>query len=126
MTGKRLLVIDDDERIRGSIKRQLKGVEGLEVDLEGDPWEGLRRLGRQAYDLVLCDVKMKPVSGLEILSRIRHLHPSVPVVILTGFVDDQIIEAAQRMGARELLIKPVRREQLAETVTRILGAPPAA
>ncbi len=120
--GKRLLVIDDDERIQQSIARQLKAISGLSIVFEGNPLEGLRRLGRESYDLVLCDIKMKPVSGLEILAKIRSRHPLLPVVILTGFVDDQTIESAQRIGCTEFLFKPVRKEQLVDAVSRILKA----
>jgi CheY-like chemotaxis protein len=119
---KRLLVLDDDESIRRSIARQLKGLEGIVIDFEGNPLEGLRMLGRTGYDLVLCDMKMRPVSGLEILAKIRRTHPHVPVIILTGFVDDQIIETARRIGASDFLIKPVRKEQLMEAVQKALGS----
>jgi CheY-like chemotaxis protein len=119
--NKKILVIDDDARIRESIARQLRDLPGLAIDFESNPIEALRRFGRIEYDLVLCDIKMKPVSGMQVLGRLRSLYPRIPVIILTGFVDDQIIEAAHRMGCSDFLIKPVRKQQLVDSIQGVLG-----
>ncbi len=118
---KRILVIDDDTSVRDSIKRQLTGRLSLDIDYEGDPVVGLDRLATQPYDLVLCDIKMTPIDGLEVLARIRAAHPLLPVVILTGFVDDQIVERAHELGCAEFLIKPVRRTELIGTIKGVLA-----
>ncbi len=118
--ARRLLVIDDDVLIRQSIRRQLKDIPGLDIDFEHDPLEGLRRLGVTRYDLVMCDIKMKPMNGLEVLSKVKRLYPALPVIILTGFVDDQMIESAQRLGCSDFLIKPVRKNDLIDAIVRIL------
>jgi CheY-like chemotaxis protein len=119
----RLLVIDDDKAIQQSIRRQLKSASFLAVDFETDPLEGLRRIETVGYDLVMCDIKMTPIGGLEVLARIKDAHPKLPVIILTGFVDDQIIERAQALGCSDFLIKPVRRSQLLESIMRVLSPP---
>jgi len=116
-----ILVIDDDAAIQRSIMRQLQGSAFLNVDFESDGYKGLRRLNEKDYSLVLCDVKMKPASGLEILAKIKATHPSLPVIMLTGLVDDQIIETAQRLGSSAFLIKPIRKTRLIETISRVLG-----
>ena len=58
---KRLLVVDDDTVILDSIRRQLRD-ESLHIDFEADPESALSRLEHDAYDLVLCDIKMKPIT----------------------------------------------------------------
>jgi CheY-like chemotaxis protein len=122
--ARKLLVIDDDPSIQRSIKRQLKDSAGLDIDFQADPLEGLRMLNRTRYDLVLCDIKMKPISGLEVLAKIKSRHPRLPVIILTGFVDDQIIETAHRLGCAAFLIKPVRKSQLQESISLALTPRP--
>jgi CheY-like chemotaxis protein len=116
----RLLVIDDDPAVQRSIRRQLKAAEALSVDFETDPIAGLSRIEKERYDLVMCDIKMTPIGGLEVLARIKGAHPKLPVIILTGFVDDQIIERAQSLGCADFLIKPVRKGQLIEAISKVL------
>jgi two-component system, chemotaxis family, chemotaxis protein CheY len=119
-TAARLLVIDDDPAVQRSIRRQLKSAASLSVVFESDPVAGLSRIDRERYDLVMCDIKMTPIGGLEVLARIKEAHPTLPVIILTGFVDDQIIERAQALGCADFLIKPVRKGQLVEAITKVL------
>lgn len=119
--GSRVLVIDDDASVREGVRRQLKGHPVLVVDYEGDPLSGLERLRNGRYDLVLCDIRMTPIDGLEVLTRIRAAHPTLPVVILTGFVDDQIIERAHTLGCTAFLIKPVRKTELIAAIEEALG-----
>jgi len=119
---RKMLVIDDDVSIQASIRRQLKDQEYLELAFESNPLEGLRRLDEEGYDLVLCDIKMTPINGLEVLARIRSGHPAIPVIMLTGFVDDQIMERAQAIGSSAFLIKPVRKAELIESIAHVLSA----
>ena len=114
------MVIDDEPSIQQSIGRQLKGAPWLQVAFETDPEEALRRILAECWDLVLCDIKMKPIDGLEVLARIKTSFPSLPVVVLTGFVDDHLIERAQALGSYDVLIKPVCKAQLLEAVTQAL------
>ena len=121
--ARRLLVIDDDLNVQQSIGRQLKGAVRLEISFETDPEKALQVIAAGDWDLVLCDIKMKPLSGLEVLAKIRTERPSLPVIMLTGFVDDQIIERAQALGCSDFLIKPVRKEQLVGSISRVLDSP---
>ena len=120
VTGK-MLVIDDDPAILESIKRQLKNQKRLALDFESNPLEGLRRLDAETYDLVLCDIKMTPIDGLEVLTRIKSGHPLIPVIMLSGFVDDQVIESAQAIGSSAFLIKPIRKADLIESIVQVLA-----
>ena len=99
---------------------QLKDAQRLQVFFETDPEDALLRIAAERWDLVLCDIKMKPLSGLEVLARIKGDFPSLPVIILTGFVDDQIVESAQALGSSDVLFKPVRKAQLLDAVARAL------
>ena len=115
----KVLVIDDDAVILNSIARQLKN-EPFLLELESDPSEGLEKIQRKSYDLVLCDIKMKPMSGLEVLAEIKRKKPEIPVIIISAFVDDQLLENARQLGSSDFLIKPVRRGILVEAIYRVL------
>lgn len=117
---KKILVIDDDPSILLSIEKQLKE-EKLEIEFEDDPTRGIKKLGEERYDLVLCDVKMKPISGLEVLERSKSINPNLPVIILTGYVDDQIIGSAKLLGCDDFLVKPVRKSDLINTIRTVLA-----
>jgi CheY-like chemotaxis protein len=115
-----ILVIDDDRIILESIGRQLRN-EPMEIDFESDPEHGLERIGANSYDLVLCDIKMKPINGIEVLRRIKAAHDRLPVIIVSAFVDDQLFEEAKRIGCSDFLIKPVRKGTLVEAIWRVLA-----
>ena len=116
---RRVLVIDDDRVILSSISRQLRN-EPLQLDLVSNPSAGLERFEAGSYDVVLCDIKMKPMSGLDVLSEIKRTKPDTPVIIISAFVDDQILESARELGSDDFLIKPVRRENLVAAINRVL------
>ncbi len=117
--AKEVLVIDDDPTILQSIGRQLRN-ENLSLEPVNDPVEALKKIEKKKYDLVLCDIKMKPINGLEVLQRIKSDHPHLPVIIITGFVDDQLYAQARKIGCSALLIKPVPRRQLIDSIQTVL------
>ena len=100
-----VLAIDDDEVILQSIGLQLRK-ENMSLDTESDPIAGLNRTMEKKYDLVLCDIKMKPISGIEVLRRLKERDPALPVIILSAFIDDQLFDDARRLGSNDFLIKP--------------------
>ena len=120
-TGKsiKILVIDDDISILHSIEKQLNNPE-FYVDFINDPIRGLEKIEHKKYNLVISDVMMKPISGLDVLKKIKARHPELPVIILTGFVDDQIIDNAKKIGSNDFLIKPVRKKELIDSIHNVL------
>ncbi len=116
---KEILVIDDDLMILSSIERQLKNEE-YSLDLESNPVTGLEKLENKKYDLVLCDLRMKPINGTEVVKKIRENDPEMPIIVLTGYVDDALFDEVKTIGCNEFLIKPVRKSQLIEVIDRQL------
>jgi len=117
---KEILVIDDDVMILSSINRQLKG-EGLNLDLEENPVSALEKLNSKKYDLVICDMRMKPITGDEVLKKIKSDYPGLPVIVLTGYVDDKVMENVKKIGCDEFIIKPVRKKDLINIIHRLLN-----
>jgi DNA-binding NtrC family response regulator len=111
-----VLLIDDDPGIRKLLPRELQR-QGLEVEAAASGEEGLALLDRQGADVVVCDVRMTGMDGLEVLRRIKERDPdTTEVIMLTGHgTIDQAIEAV-RAGAYHYLTKPVKVAELAAVI----------
>src|SRR5688500_17048399 len=111
-----VLLIDDDPGIRKLLPKELQR-QGLEVEAAASGEEGLATLDRQGADVVVCDVRMSGMDGLEVLRRIKERDPDTSeVIMLTGHgTIDQAIEAV-RAGAYHYLTKPVKVAELAAVI----------
>ncbi|MFN7973038.1 MAG: sigma-54 dependent transcriptional regulator [Acidobacteriota bacterium] len=115
----RILVIDDEEVVRQSCARIL-GEEGHVVEDAQNGTEGLEKTGLSRYDLVLLDLKMPGLSGMEVLGELRRSHPDTGVIIVTGFGTIETAVAAIKLGAFDYLCKPFTPEELTAVVNRLL------
>src|SRR6266540_888485 len=105
MTKGRILVIDDEAIVRTSCSRTLVP-EGYEVILAANGIEGLRMLGEEKFDLVLTDLKMPDMDGIEVLKRIKENWPATEVIIVTGYQTVDTAVKAIKLGAFDYLEKP--------------------
>jgi CheY-like chemotaxis protein len=115
----RALVIDDDRYVL-SLLCDLLGSWGYEVDGVGSPAEGLRRFEAHAYDVVVTDLTMPGVSGIEVVTRIRAHNDTVGVIVFTAATSD-LDEARERLNFT-LLRKPLEIETLRRAVREALPA----
>jgi len=108
-----ILVIDDDETIRHFLPRELKA-EGFQVLTADCGKAGLQILEKEPADLVLLDIRLPDLTGIQVLERIRQQWPDQIVVMLTGEPDHETAVQAMRLGARDYLTKgrPIREELL--------------
>ena len=108
-----ILIIDDDETIRYFLPRDLEA-EGFQVTTAETGQGGLRALERETVDLVLLDIRLPDLTGIEVLKKIREQWPDQIVVMLTGEPDHETAVSAMRLGARDYLTKgkPIREELL--------------
>ena len=102
----RLLVVDDDEGLRSFLDAALSS-EGHEVTLAVDGADALRRLDAAGFDLVLTDLKMPGVDGLQVLQHVRAEHPGTQVILLTAHGSIETAVEAMKAGACDFLQKPV-------------------
>jgi class 3 adenylate cyclase len=104
----RLLVVDDNELNRDMLSRRL-GARGFAVDVCDDGRAALERLSHRAYDLVLLDVMMPGLSGIEVLTRVRERWPAsdLPVVMATARDTSEDVVEALRLGANDYVTKPL-------------------
>jgi len=100
-----ILIIDDEKAIRKTLT-EILSFEGYKIDEAADGEEGLKRFTEKHYDLVLCDIKMPKLDGIEFLERAKMIHPDVPVIMISGHGNiDTAVEAVKK-GAFDYISKP--------------------
>ncbi len=115
----RLLIVDDDAQMRHALE-ELFSAEGHGCELAADAMAALEIVERQTFDVVICDVVMNGMSGLELLDRVKVTHPAVPFIVITGAGGiSQAVDAIKR-GAFEYLVKPCGADELRRTVASAL------
>jgi two-component system NtrC family response regulator len=115
----RILVVDDDDSLRRVLEVQLEQ-EGYLVSSAASAQQALSLLQLRSCDLVITDLKMPGVSGLELLQQIRSLHPEVVIIILTAFGTVETAVRAMKAGAYDYLTKPVHPDELSLVAGRAL------
>ncbi len=114
-----ILVVDDERIIRdGCVKILHK--EGCDVQTAGSGEEGLNLLQENPFDLLLLDLKMPGLSGMEVLHRVREGHPGLLVVVITGYATVESAVEAMKAGAYDFIPKPFTPDQLRIVVHRAL------
>ncbi len=118
-TAARVLVIDDEEIIHVSLQRILHR-HGHKVDAVLSAKEGLARLHEESYDLVITDLMMPEMNGIQLLEQSKQDGVTLPVLMRTGYPTISTAVKALRLGAMEYLAKPVTRQELMGPVNRAL------
>jgi DNA-binding response OmpR family regulator len=114
-----ILIVDDEESIRNILSRRLKS-EGYYCETAADGIEALSKASKKNFDLVLTDIKMPMMSGIEMLSRIQTEHPDISVLMITAVVDTKTAVEAMKMGAYDYVTKPFDLDDLNIRVKRAL------
>ena len=115
----RILAVDDEEVVCESIRRVLSG-EGYDVRTTTSPQEGLEMVRREIFDLLLLDIKMPEMDGIELLRAVRGVSPETEVIIVTGYATIETAVEAVKLGAFDYLEKPVSPPQLIVATARAL------
>jgi len=108
---KRILIVEDDEEMR-ALLRDVIEEEGHETDSVNNGSEAFRKLVKQSFDLIITDIRMPGLTGLDILPGMRKLHPEVPIVVITAFGSEEIQRKALERGANAYLEKPIHFQKL--------------
>src|SRR5213082_1196083 len=114
-----LLVADDDPGLRESLERTLTR-EGYRVVLASDGRAALERVQAGGVDLIVTDLKMPGLTGLELLRAAKAIAPDLDVILLTAFGTVEEAVKAMKDGAYDFLTKPFRREQLLKLIDKAL------
>lgn len=119
----KILLVDDEAEVRTSIIRKIDwSAVGFQV--VGDAENGvdaLEKIEQLEPDVVLTDIRMPYMDGLEMAERLREIHPSIKVVLFSGFDDFEYAQKAIKLNIIEYILKPVNAEEMMEILLRIKG-----
>ena len=100
-----ILIIDDEKSIRKTLT-EILSFEGYKIDEAADGEEGLKKFGEKTYDLVLCDIKMPKLDGIEFLEKAKLINPDIPVIMISGHGNIETAVEAVKKGAFDYISKP--------------------
>ncbi len=116
---KRILIVEDDPEMRSLLKDFMEE-EGFRVEAAQNGFDAFGKLSHAAFDLVITDIRMPGVSGLDILPVLRKIQPNVSVVVITAFGNGDVCRKAIGRGAAGYLEKPIRLEKLKKIIHSIV------
>ena len=121
----KVLIIDDESDVRDVLKFHLSESNYAIIEAENGQ-EGIDLLKSESnltnVGVIICDIRMPKVNGIECIQYIRQEAPGIPIVVVTGFPDTQMAVNLLNEGVKEYLVKPVEKEKLVATVDRLVAA----
>jgi DNA-binding NtrC family response regulator len=118
--ARRILVVDDEAPIRDLCARVLSR-NGFEVTLASTGEDAVSRLQAAPYDLVISDIRMPGISGIDVLTTAKTLHPGIHVILITGFGTSEVADRANQGGVYRILTKPFDALELLGIVRKLLA-----
>jgi DNA-binding NtrC family response regulator len=111
----KILIVDDEERFRTTMCKLLT-VRGLEASAIGEGKEALKELREKSYDVIILDVRMPEMSGIQVMAELRKLDPFIEVIIMTGYASVDTAKKIMELGAYDYLLKPYNIDELMEKI----------
>ena len=118
-----VLIVDDERNIRLTLSMALEALE-IPVDTAESGEEALQKLAETSFKLMLLDLKLPDIDGLEVLRRVVDKYPETKVIIITAYGSIEVAVEAMKLGAIDFLQKPFQPTEVRDMVRRILLAPP--
>ena len=123
--AKNILIIDDEELITKTLQKLLKK-QGYGVTIAQSGNEALEKVKKQEFDLIVCDVRMPEMDGVETVKEIRNYlkeqgKQSIPEVFITGYADEEKYKNAVKLKVADYIYKPFDREEFLAVIRRNLG-----
>lgn len=116
---RRILVVEDDPEMRRLLSQELTD-EGYVISEAENGEDAAGRMSREAFHLVITDLVMPKMGGLDLLSSIKHSHPQIPVILITAFGDNASFFKAFQNRAISYICKPFKTKELKEAVKKAL------
>ncbi len=119
--GLEILILDDEPTVGERLKPALEE-DGYRVEVFVDPKEALRRLEAKSFDIVVTDVRMKDVDGIQVLERVRAKSDRTKVLMITGYATVELAREALSKGVFDFIAKPFKIRDIREMVSRAAEA----
>jgi len=110
-----ILIIDDEKAIRKTLS-EILSYEGYKIDESGDGEEGFRKFKEKEYDVILCDIKMPRMDGIEFLEKAKESNPDIPIIMISGHGTIETAVEAVKKGAYDYISKPPDLNRLLITI----------
>jgi DNA-binding NtrC family response regulator len=120
MRDKSILIVDDERNIQLTLSRTLEAM-GMETDSAEDGKEALAKLKEKEFGLILLDLYMPKMDGIEVLRQVRVSRPDIPVIIITAYGTVKLATAAMKLGVVDFIQKPFVPEEIRELVARVMS-----
>jgi len=119
--SKKILIIDDEELVRNSVRRALSS-RGWDVAEMPDGLSALELIGKEDFEVVICDLKMPEMRGEEVVRRVRGLRPAMKIIVITGSVSNITSPIVPGVNVDGFLIKPFGIGEIRDLVAKVTGA----
>ncbi|MFC2130395.1 response regulator [Bacteroidota bacterium] len=116
----RLLLVDDEEELICTLADRLK-FRGFKADAVLNCRDAIKKAEKKQYDVVVIDIKMPGISGIELMKILLHMQPNLKVILITGHCSIEESEEAITNGAFDCLLKPVKIDHLIEKIKTSVG-----
>ena len=120
MSGLRILVVDDDESVLRACARILGEIPEAEIVPQKSGNAATEQLSTESFDMLISDIQIPDVSGLELTKIAHQRDPNLPVILITGYPVVEVLQGSLRLGVAACLMKPIRPDDLLATVQRVL------
>ncbi len=120
MKDKSVLIVDDEKNIRLTLSQALVTLE-VETDTAADGEEALAKLKKKEFSLILLDLKMPGIDGMEVLRQVSKIRPDIRLIILTAYGTVELAVEAMKLGAADFIQKPFTPEEIRELVSRVMN-----
>ncbi len=125
-TKGKILVIDDEAEVREVLKLHLESANYNVIEAcDGEEAIKMMKMGSNLLQvgMILCDIRMPKVNGIEAIDYLKQNAPSIPIVVVTGYPDSDLAVSLLKKGVRDYMVKPVEKEKLLAKVSEILASP---
>ncbi len=119
MKDKSVLIVDDEKNIRLTLSQALEVLE-VETDTASNGEEALSKLREKDFDLILLDLKMPGMDGMEVLQQVSKIRPDIRIIIITAYGTVESAVEAMKLGAADFIQKPFAAEEVRELVRRVI------
>ena len=118
MEGKSVLIVDDEKNIRLTLSQSLESLE-IDTDTAANGEEALAKIGETDFGLILLDLKMPGMDGIEVLRKVREMRPDIRVIIITAYGTIESAIEAVKLGAVDFIQKPFAPAEIRELITQV-------
>jgi len=116
----KILVVDDELDMLMLLRMMIEDNTGYEVETTNNPSEALKMLTEKDVDLVITDLKMPGMDGMELFDELKDIKPEVPVIIITAYGSLEMADEAMKKGVADFITKPFRKDSILFTIKRTL------